>query len=459
MSRARLSLVVFALASAFWGCVVIPYHPEAQTRRESAPVAEPERLGLSVGPRHFLEKLARGVLHENKRLQQVDGQTFLDTASPERNLTLARLLEPEARDRLAPLEVDYAVLFGQPTRKELEKWGGVIPGLGAVKEKDFSSYWAAVVDVRQMKLLEQLTSEATGTSMGAQVWYGLYVVSMTEGSARNNVVHQVAATLASAKPTGPARVAFLAVEPIASVEEVAEQAREAERTRELLTPPWSLERLPPFEEAPPPPPGEGLVYLYGPAGGTHGWDILMGAGEAQPRLTTLWSGGYFAFHAPAGELRLSVPSPRAGHEAQSITLNVEPGRTHYVEATSALWRPGLRIVDAERGAREVHKYKRVPTARESDLELLRRAELGDFVSQTWMAGLYARGSSYAEGEPWPRDDAEAYKWLSIAATNEVMGKFWTKPRDDQAAKMDPAQVTEGERRARAWLESKGKHSP
>jgi hypothetical protein len=126
---------------------------------------------------------------------------------------LAGLLEIATRDRIAPLGVDYVVLFRTPIQNELEARGGGIPLAVLVKQKDFASYWAAVVDVRQMKVLEQITSEATGTSAGAQFFYGLYVQSLTEGSARKNAIRQVAATLASAQPTGAANVAFLAVEP------------------------------------------------------------------------------------------------------------------------------------------------------------------------------------------------------------------------------------------------------
>jgi hypothetical protein len=111
------------------------------------------------------------------------------------------------------LGVDYLVLFGAPTQKELETRGGGMPLAVLVKQKDFSSYWAAVVDLRQLKMLEQFASEATGTSAGAQFFYGLYVQSLTDRSARKNAIREVAATLASAKPTGVANVAFLAVEP------------------------------------------------------------------------------------------------------------------------------------------------------------------------------------------------------------------------------------------------------
>jgi hypothetical protein len=317
-------------------------------------------------------------------------------------------------------------------------------------------------------VIEQLTSEATGTDLGVGLFYGLFVVSDTSGSARNNAIREVAGAIARAKPAGPVGVAFLAVEPIPSPEEIAAEARRAERARVLSTPRWSVERFPAFEAALPPPSGEGLVYLYRPyetVGSFSRSDIATDAGETERRVTALWSGGYFPFRAPAGELRLSVLPWDLAREAPAVTLNVDPGRTYFVEASAAMgWRmprPRLQIVGADRGERAVRKCRRMPSARETDLETLRRAEIGDAASQLELGALYAEGARYAEGDPLPRDDAEAYKWLSIAAAdeNEMWRELAARQRNELAAKLDAIQIAEGERRARAWLESARESAP
>jgi hypothetical protein len=471
MTRARIAGIVLALASSLAGCVVIPYQPPAETSHDIAAIANPERLRLSVGPRQFLEKMARDVLRENERLQQVDGQTFIDTASPEQELTLARLLEPSTRGLIGPLGADYLVLLGQPTDKSLKSKGGMLLHLGffgATEQKSSTAYWAAVIDARRLQVLEQLTSEATGTDVGVGLFYGLFVVSDTAGSARKNAIREIAGAIASAKPTGRVGVAFLAVEPIPSAEEIAAEARRAERARVRSAPRWSVERFPAFEPMAPPPAGQSLVYLYRPdvtLGRFVRSDIALAAGDTERRVTALWSGGYFPFRAPAGELRFSVLPWELGREAPTVTLNVEAGRTYYVEASAAMgWRmprPRLQIVGAERGERAVRKCGRMPTARETDLETLRRAEIGDPASQVELAELYAKGARYTEGDPLPRDDAEAYKWLRIAAADE--SEIWrdlaARQREVVAAKLDAAQIAEGERRARAWLESAREPTP
>lgn len=65
------------------------------------------------------------------------------------------------------------------------------------------------------------------------------------------------------------------------------------------------------------------------------------------------------------------------------------------------------------------------------------------------------GAMYANGEGVPRDYVEAYKWLNLAAANLPPSQSESRElavngRDQIAARMTPAQVAEGESRARAW---------
>jgi hypothetical protein len=208
--------VGFLLTLSLASCVVIPYRTGSETKHDLSEIANPERVRLTVGPRQFLDHMAKEVQKEDKRLQRVDGQTFIDTASPEQELTLARLLDPSTRALIEPLHVDYLVVFGEPKDATLESKGGMTFYMGFVglaKSKTSTSYWAAVIDVQQLQLVEQLTSEAVGTDAGIGLFYGLFVVSDTGGSAQRAVIRHIVDTIARVKPTGPVRVVFLADEP------------------------------------------------------------------------------------------------------------------------------------------------------------------------------------------------------------------------------------------------------
>ena len=256
--------LTLCLACFVAGCVIIPYRPGAETRHDQAAIANPGQLRLSVGPREFLTDMTKAVSKEDRRVQPVDGQTFIDTASPTGELTLAGLLDPATRDLIAPLQLDYIVLLGEPANKVINNKGGYVFYLGFFglgKTTGSTTYWAAVLDARQLQMIEQLTSVSVGTDAGVGLFYGLFVVSDTGGSARKDVVRHIVETIATARPTGPVRVAFTAVEPIPTAEQLEKQAQ----MRDLATPLWAPQRYPEFVAASPPPEGQALIYLYRPA--------------------------------------------------------------------------------------------------------------------------------------------------------------------------------------------------
>ena len=67
--------------------------------------------------------------------------------------------------------------------------------------------------------------------------------------------------------------------------------------------------------------------------------------------------------------------------------------------------------------------------------------------------------AFGEGVP-PRDDVEAYKWLTLAiarytAKNQDRLDQAIKDKATLARRMTPAQIAEAERRARAWKATTG----
>jgi hypothetical protein len=468
MMRALVAVSILGLAQLLAGCVIVPYKPKAETHQDLSAIANPERIRLTAGPRRFLEKMAQAVLKENPRLQQIDGQAFIDAASPTQELTLARLLEPSTRALIAPIEVDYLVLLGQPVDRTLKKKGDVILYLGffgATRQESSSSYWAAVIDARQLQVLGQLTSESRGTDSGVGLFYGLFIVSDTSGSARDNAVRQVAATLASARPSGPARVAFVAVEPIATAAQIAAQARQRERASEIRTPRWSVQRYPAFEDAPPPA-ERALIYFYRPdkmLGSFHPMNIHSGSAEAAVQIAAVWNAGYFPYYAPPGVLRLAVKPWLATEPEPAVTLNVEAGHVYYVKGTIANgWKSphvGLEIVDTQKAHGQIRQCRLLPDARGTDAETLRRAEAGDVWSQIELADLYSHGARYAAAPELLPDDVEAYKWLTIAATSKVARDLALQSRAGIAARMNGERIADAERRARAWIDAPENQPP
>jgi uncharacterized protein len=60
------------------------------------------------------------------------------------------------------------------------------------------------------------------------------------------------------------------------------------------------------------------------------------------------------------------------------------------------------------------------------------------------------GSMYAKGQGVPQNYEQAYMWFDLAASREGEATIPSKNRDDVAAKMTSAQVSDAQRMARFW---------
>jgi len=443
------------LASVVASCVVIPYRPDAETQHDRAAIAAPERLRVSVGPRNFLDEMAKAVSKADSRVQPVDGQTFIDTASPARDLTLARLQDPATLELIKPLQLDYVVLLAEPADKVIDASGDMLFILGFFglgKVQGSTTYWATVLDARTLTLVDQLTSRSVGTDAGIGLVYGLFVLSDTSGSARKDLVSHLVETMATARPSGPLRVAFLAVEPIPTAEQIEAEAEK----RDLATPQWAPDRYPKYVAAPRPAEGYGLVYLYWPD--SVGLDFMTmdlhtGAVDPGTVITRLYGGGYYPFQAPAGELTVRVQPWFSDRQPAPVTVQVEPGVTYYLQGATnhSFWRglePTLRLIRADQAPAELESCRLMPSAREHDIEAERRAERGDTVAQIHLGEISRTGVLYADGGSRPPDYVSAYKWSLV--TRSRFG------RDALATKLTPAQIAEAEEQARQLEQALGR---
>ncbi|MFO7692396.1 MAG: hypothetical protein R6V57_04860 [Vicinamibacterales bacterium] len=440
------------------GCVIIPYEPEAETRHELADVPDPELVRLSVGPRRMLAEMGEAICKAEPRIEAVNGQAFIDAAAPDGELTLARLLDAGTGPRIESLGLDYLVVLAEPVDQELHSRGGMafyLGFFGLVESKTSSSLGAAIVDLKELKLVEQVTSTATGTDRGVGLFYGLFIVSDTRGGAEKALVRGIIDDIAAARPAGPVRIVLLASEPIRTAEDFAAEERRARHT--LWIAPQAIDAYPRFSEPDPPTAEEGLIYLYRPEDAMGSlWPLTMRsrsqAGEFE--ITRLWSGGYRPFRAPVGEVQVWVETD----PSRVVTLEVEPGGVYYVRASFRMgWAQipsRVEAVDPSTGRREVRRCRQLPSTREYIAQVREAAEQGYTFRQLELAGFYSTGVAYGPDEALPRDNGEAYMWYSIVLATEDTRPEWRTlagtGRDEMAARMDPGQIAAAARRALEW---------
>lgn len=455
---------LLAALALLGGCVIIPYTPPSETQREREQVPDPDQILLSVGPRRFLRAMADELSDELPRIEFLDGQAFIDTAAPEGGLTLALLSQDATRERIAALGADYLILLGEPEDETLKSWGGIVPYIGfygATKSTEVTRYWAALIDLRTMQLVEQLTTTATGTDAGVGLFYGVFVASDTGGSAQKGVVRNLAKTLAEGKHDGPIRVVMLARERLVTeVERKAEAHAVAMRERGSFPSEFNTAAAyPAFSEPAPPRTGEGLVYFYRPYdqfGSLYPVVVMTRAGASEYQLALIWSGGYFPYPAAAGPLPLWI----AGKPQEAVTLDVEPGQTYYLRFDMAFWKWDTSAagrfsqVDSAKGRSEVRLCRQLPSVGE-DLEIRRaRAEDGYAFDQLRLAQHYESGLSYAPDSSLPRDPVAAYMWYTIIITTETVTDslriLASRQRDRLAGALSNAQIAEATQRAVAW---------
>jgi len=443
-------------------CVVIPYRPASETKHDLSQVPHPEQVVLGVGRRTFLDDAAKAVMKEEKRIQRIDGQTFIDAASPDQPLTLAHLLDPATRAAIAPLDVDYLVVFADP-EQATKSWGDMMFYMGFVglqKETTTTTFRAVVVDLKRLEAVEQLTTQSTGTNAGIGAFYGLFVVGDTSAAARTGVVRHVAQSIAAARPTGTVRVVFLSSELLRTAEALAAESAAYASAARLnvylnLYMPGAIESLPRFQPSPAEP-DRALVYLFRPAnvsGSLFPITISTRVETGDVEIVALWSGGYYPWYVPAGETRLRV----AEDVTKSVTFEALAGQTYYVEGhTSIGWTtPGMHLdlVNAARGANEVRRLRLLPSAGEMLRITREAADIGAVPSQLTLARLYTLGATYADGESVPKDVVAAYKWYSIALGGEPKEPLRSTAQtalDALAAQMDPVQIAQGQRLADEW---------
>lgn len=211
-------LAVVAATFVMAGCVIVPYKPKAEIVDQRDVEVDSTMFVVTVGPRQMLEKFTEAIEDEDEAIKVVPPQEFLDAAFIDEDASLAKMLEPETCARVRErMGTDYLVLIGEVKEYTTDEHGGMVAYMGffgAQSSEEHSTAVATVIDLLNARPLSEVSSHAQGRSRGVGAFYGLFVVPLTDSSARDGLARAVVADIRSQSVSGELRIAVLAAEKI-----------------------------------------------------------------------------------------------------------------------------------------------------------------------------------------------------------------------------------------------------
>jgi hypothetical protein len=220
MSLNRVSrwLVVVATAFVSAGCVIVPYKPKAEVVEQRDVVVDSATFVVTVAPRQMLEEFTEAIEDADDGIKAVPPQEFIDAAFLDEDASLTKMLEPATCARVrGRLGTDYLVLIGEVDQYTADEHGFMtfyMGFVGAQTSKEHATAVATVIDLVNAKPLAQVSSHAEGRSSGVGAFYGLFIMPLTDSSARDGLARAVAADVRSQSGPGKLRIAVLAAEKI-----------------------------------------------------------------------------------------------------------------------------------------------------------------------------------------------------------------------------------------------------
>ena len=209
---------IVAIALLASGCVIVPYKPKAEVVDQRDVQVDSAAIVVTIAPRQVIEQFTEAIEDEDDLIKVVPPQEILDAAFIDEDASLAKMLEPETcarvRDRTG---ADYLVLIGEVTESTQDEHGGMafyMGFFGASSSEEHATAVATVIDLANAKPLSEVSSHAQGRSRGVGVFYGLFVVPLTDSSARDGLARAVVADIRSQSGPGKLRIGVLAAEKI-----------------------------------------------------------------------------------------------------------------------------------------------------------------------------------------------------------------------------------------------------
>ena len=217
--RVRLikSLVSFLfIIVGMSACVMVPYEPSADvslSENKHMPLGD---LMVTVGPRELLEKVSKEIEKADARIEITDPIAFRDTAFPSGDWRIARLLEKGNCRRVSrELGVEYLVLVGEVKEIQGDEVGGIgiwVGFYGAGYSEEEVRLSATVIDLINERHLFDIDSSAQGTFSGVGLFYGLFIVPMTESGAIEGLGREIAKQIRASSAKENIKIAVLAME-------------------------------------------------------------------------------------------------------------------------------------------------------------------------------------------------------------------------------------------------------
>ena len=200
------------------GCVIVPYKP-ASEEVVSRDVQLPSNDWLAtVGPRELIEEVSEAITSEADQIEIVDSIVFRDVAFPDGDWRISRLfMKGNGRRIFEESGVNYLVLLGKVIESSSEEYGDVFISIGfygAVTAKLKAKLSAKVIDLQNERPLYDISSKAVGTAGGVGLFYGLFIVPLSEASAIEGLGEKVAKALTRETALDSVRIAVMAMEPL-----------------------------------------------------------------------------------------------------------------------------------------------------------------------------------------------------------------------------------------------------
>lgn len=209
---------IVAIALLASGCVIVPYKPKAEVVDQRDVQVDSAAFVVTIAPRQVIGQFTEAIEDEDDLIKVVPPQEVLDAAFIDEDASLAKMLEPETCARVRERTgADYLVLIGEVTESTQDEHGGMafyMGFFGASSSEEHATAVATVIDLANAKPLSQVSSHAQGRSRGVGVFYGLFVVPLTDSSARDGLARAVVADIRSQSGPGKLRIGVLAAEKI-----------------------------------------------------------------------------------------------------------------------------------------------------------------------------------------------------------------------------------------------------
>jgi hypothetical protein len=199
--------------------VIVPYKPKAEVTDRRDVEVDSAAFVITIAPRQMIEEFAKAIEDEDDAIKVVPPQEFLDIAFVDEDASLARMLEPatcaRTRERMG---TDFLVLIGEVNAYSTDEHGGMtfyMGFVGAATSKEHATAVATVIDLVNARPLVEVSSHAQGRSSGVGAFYGLFIVPLTDSSARDGLARAVVTDIRSQSGPGKLRIAVLAAEKVA----------------------------------------------------------------------------------------------------------------------------------------------------------------------------------------------------------------------------------------------------